>query len=138
MFTVCYYVTYSVRSSENYLLIYYGQAYKTHSKSDCRGAGLRGGILSFIGTYQAADILVQKEKTVGKELSFCHKLRFSNYFICATQSREPQIFQIRNSGILNSQSLKYQRFTPSCCRDIGIIKFEFVANTQFLMDETFN
>ena len=28
--------------------------------------------------------------------------------------------------------MKYQRFSPSCCKDIGIIKFEFVANTQFL------
>ena len=28
--------------------------------------------------------------------------------------------------------LKYQRFTLSGCRDIGIRKFEFVAKTQFL------
>ena len=29
-------------------------------------------------------------------------------------------------------SLKYQRFTTSGCRDIGITKIEFVAKTQFL------
>jgi len=28
--------------------------------------------------------------------------------------------------------LKYQRFTPSGCKGIGIRKFEFLANTQFL------
>ena len=33
---------------------------------------------------------------------------------------------------LNNLSLKYQRFTPSGCRDIDIRKFEFVAKTQFL------
>ena len=32
--------------------------------------------------------------------------------------------------MLNSQSLKYQRFTPPGCKDIGIRKFEFVAITQ--------
>ena len=29
-------------------------------------------------------------------------------------------------------SLKYQRFTPLVCIDIGIRKFEFVSKTQFL------
>jgi len=28
--------------------------------------------------------------------------------------------------------LKYQRFTPSGCKDIGIRKFEFVAKNPFL------
>ena len=32
----------------------------------------------------------------------------------------------------NNQSLKYQRFTPSGFRDIGIRKLGFVAKTQFL------
>ena len=32
----------------------------------------------------------------------------------------------------NNVSLKYQRPTPSGCKDIGIRKFEFVAKTQFL------
>ena len=27
--------------------------------------------------------------------------------------------------------MKYQRFTPSCCKDIGIIKFELVEKAQF-------
>ena len=33
---------------------------------------------------------------------------------------------------LSNASLKYQRFTPSGCRNIGIRQFEFVAKTQFL------
>ena len=37
-----------------------------------------------------------------------------------------------NSVSLNSQSLTFQRFTPPGCKDIGIIKAEFVAKTQFL------
>ena len=32
----------------------------------------------------------------------------------------------------SNPSLKYQRFTPSGCRDIGIRKFGIVAKTQFL------
>ena len=33
----------------------------------------------------------------------------------------------------NNLSLKYQKLTPLGCKDIGIIKFEFVAKTQFLL-----
>jgi len=32
----------------------------------------------------------------------------------------------------NSQSLKYQSFTPYGCEDIRIGKFEFAARAQFL------
>ena len=32
----------------------------------------------------------------------------------------------------NNNSLKYQRLTPSGCKDIAIWKSEFVAKTQFL------
>ena len=32
----------------------------------------------------------------------------------------------------NSLSMKYQKFTPSDCKDIEIRKFEFVAKTQLL------
>ena len=38
-----------------------------------------------------------------------------------------------NSVISNNLSLKYQRFTPSGCKDLGIGKFEFVAMAQFLL-----
>ena len=34
----------------------------------------------------------------------------------------------------NNISLKYQRFTPSGCKDIRIRKFKFVAKTQFLWE----
>ena len=33
----------------------------------------------------------------------------------------------------NDLSLKYQRLTPSGCKDKGIIKSDFVANTQYLL-----
>ena len=42
------------------------------------------------------------------------------------------IFQTLNYVRANSQSLKYQRFTPSYSTDIGVKKFEFVAKTHFL------
>ena len=37
-----------------------------------------------------------------------------------------------NSFKSNNLSLKYQRFAPSGCKDIGIRRFEFVAKTQVL------
>ena len=37
-----------------------------------------------------------------------------------------------NSVRINNLRLKYQRFAPSDCKDIGIRRFEFVAKTQFL------
>ena len=58
-------------------------------------------------------------KILLKELSFCHKLRFSNSHNLATCFPAPLIFQTFNSGRSNSLSLKYQRFTPSGCKDIG-------------------
>ena len=67
-----------------------------------------------------------------KELSFCHKLRFSNSYNLANRFPRPLIFQTINSGSPNSLSLKYQRFTPSGCKDIGVRKCKFVAKTQFL------
>ena len=67
-----------------------------------------------------------------KELSLCHKLKFSNPNIFATQCRRPYIFQTMNSVRLNNVSLKYQRPSPSGCKDIGIRKFEFAEKTQFL------
>ena len=45
----------------------------------------------------------------------------------------PLIFKIKNYDRSNSLSLKYQRFTPSGCKDIGIRKFEFVAKTHFIL-----
>jgi len=48
-----------------------------------------------------------------KELSLCHKLWFSNHYI------------------YKSQLLKYQTLKPPGCKDIGIIKFEFVPKPNF-------
>jgi len=36
----------------------------------------------------------------------------------------------------NNRSLKFQRFTPTGCRDMRIRKIEFVAKTQFLCSST--
>ena len=65
--------------------------------------------------------------SMGKELSLRHKLRFYNPYIFVAQCRRPLIFQTINSGRSNNQSLKYQRFTPTSCKDIGIRKFELVT-----------
>ena len=46
-----------------------------------------------------------------KELSFCHKLGFSNYNIVGTQCRRPLIFQTMNAIRSNNVCLKYQKFT---------------------------
>ena len=67
-----------------------------------------------------------------KELSFCHIIRFSNSYNLATHFPRPLIFQTINSGRSNSLNLKYQKFTPSVCKDIWVRKFKFVAKTQFL------
>jgi len=71
-------------------------------------------------------------KKCAKELSFCHKLIFSNSYNLATLFPRPLIFQTINSGRSNSLSLKYQRFTPTVCKDIGVRKCKLVAKTQFL------
>ena len=41
-----------------------------------------------------------------------------------------------NSYRSTNQSLKYQRFAPSGCKNIGIQRFEFVAKSQFLSQIT--
>ena len=71
-----------------------------------------------------------------KELSFCHNFWFSNPFIFATQCCRTFIFQTKYSVSLNNSSLKYQRFTPSFCKDIGIRIFKFVAKlNSFVMGD---
>ena len=71
-------------------------------------------------------------KISSKELSFCHKLKYSYPYILATQCRRSLIFQTFNSVKSKNLSLKYQRFIPTGCRDLEIRKFEVVAKTQFL------
>ena len=67
-----------------------------------------------------------------KELSFCHKLRFSNPGFFEPDVVDFLIFQTMNFVGSIRLSLKYQRFTPSDFEDIRIRKCEFVAKTQFL------
>ena len=65
-----------------------------------------------------------------KELSLCQKLRFSHPNIFATQwTLDISNF---NSVLSKNIKLKYQNFTASGFKDVGIIKFDFVARTQFL------
>ena len=71
-------------------------------------------------------------KWATKELSFCHRLWFSNFNISATQCSKPLIFQTMNAVRSYNVSLKNQRFTSSGYKDIRITKIEFVAKTQFL------
>ena len=70
-----------------------------------------------------------------EKMSFCHTLyNFSTLYQLATRCCRSLIFQTMNSARSNSLSLKYHRFTPSSCKDIGIRIFEFVAKTQFLSE----
>ena len=55
-----------------------------------------------------------------KEIEFLPRTLLSNFYIFGTGSCKPLIFQTINSVRLNSLSLKYQRFTPSGCKYIGI------------------
>ena len=64
--------------------------------------------------------------------SLPQQLWFANPYIFATQGRISKIFQTLNYVKINKLSLKYQRFTPSGCKDIKIKKFEFDAKNQFL------
>ena len=69
---------------------------------------------------------------ITKELSLCHKLWFSYPYIFATQCLRPHVFQNKYTVRSNNLSLKYQRFTPSGSKDMGIKKFKFVTKNQFL------
>ena len=67
-------------------------------------------------------ILNQNCNVVAKEMSHCHKLKFSNHYIFATQCRRPSIFQTLISVTINNLSLKFQKFKPTGCEDKGILK----------------
>ena len=79
-------------------------------------------------------VLTGRFQTTSKELSLCHKLWLSTLFIFATQWLRPYLFQTMNSDRWKNLSLKYQRFTPSGEKNMGIRKSEFVTKTQFLYD----
>ena len=83
-------------------------------------------------SYDRTNKQTDRQKEITKELSLCNKLWFSNPYIFSTQCSRPLIFQTMKYVRLNNPSLKYQRFTPTSSRDIGIGTFEFVAKTQIL------
>ena len=49
-----------------------------------------------------------------------------------------EIESLSNSDRPNDLNLKYQRFTPSGCRDKVIGNFEFVAKTKILLENLEN
>ena len=63
---------------------------------------------------------------------FYHKLCLANPYIFATRFCRPLVLQTMISVRSHNLSLKYQRFTFSCCKDIGLRTFEFVAKNKFL------
>ena len=65
-------------------------------------------------------------------MSLCHKHWFSNLYIFGTKCCRPSIFQTMNSVRSNILSLKYQRFTTSGSKDIGVWIFGFLAKSQLL------
>ena len=69
---------------------------------------------------------------LSKELSLCHKLKFSNPYIHGTWCCRLLIFQTKIIWCNRIYSLKYLRSMTLGCRDIGIRKSEFVSKTQFL------
>ena len=95
-------------------------------------------IASFSNSRRGWNILVVSNHlnlNISKKLSHCHKLRFSKTFISATKCRRQLIYQTMNFSRSNNLRLKYLRFSPSGCQDIGGIwntKFEFVEKTSFL------
>ena len=84
--------------------------------------------LGFIINIERAIIssCLNSDESAAKELSLCHKLLFSNHYIFGTKCRRPYIFQTMNSVKSNNLSLKYQMFTTSGSKDIGVYIFEFV------------
>ena len=79
--------------------------------------------------------LIDFEKFPGKELSLCHKLKFSNPYIYGTWCCRLLIFQTKIIWCNRIHSLKFLRSTTLGCRDIGIRKSEFVSKTQFICFE---
>ena len=66
---------------------------------------------------------MKKFSVLPKELSFGHKLKFSNPYFFETLWCKPLIFQTQAFWSVRIHSLKYQRSTTSGCTDIGIIIF---------------
>ena len=71
-------------------------------------------------------------KICKKELSFCHKLKFSNPHTFEIWRCKPLIFHTYIIWTDRSHSLQCQRSTILGSKDIGIRKSKFVAKTQFL------
>ena len=82
-------------------------------------------------------LILRTNMNVGKELSLCYKLKFSNPYIFTTGWRRSLIFQTYIIWSNRIHSLKYLRFTTVGCKDIRIRKYEFVTKTQFLYPVTY-
>jgi len=86
-------------------------------------------------TFGSKDIINRKSEFVAKTQFLCDLVaplwEKQRNWVFATNSDFltpiSLIFQTMNSVWSNCCSLKYHRFTPSNCKDIGIRTFEFVA-----------
>ena len=78
-------------------------------------------------------ILSQFDCRVLKELSLCHKLKFSNPYIYGTWCCRLLILQTKIIWSNRIHSLKYLWSTTLESKDIGFRKADFVAKTQFLL-----
>ena len=72
-----------------------------------------------------------------KGIEFLSQTLISYSYIFAFQCRRSWIFQTMNHFRSNNDSLKYQRLTPSGCKDIEIVESECVAKIHFLWNDTF-
>ena len=68
-----------------------------------------------------------------KEMSSCKKLWFSKLNIFEIRCSRTLICQTMNFVRWNSLSLKNQRFTPSGCKDIGILLLYFCSKNSVLL-----
>ena len=80
----------------------------------------------------AISIRIKKVSFTNKGIEFLSQTPNFNSYIFATMYHRLLIFQTINYVREDSLGLKYQRFTPTCCEDIRIRKFEFVTKTNFL------
>ena len=97
-------------------------------------------ISQFYGIFEAINTFLQNNKYLypnrQAEVNIFLKRNWvfaPNFDFLVPLSLQPNvgdlIFQNMNSVRSNNLRLKYQRFTPSGWKDIGIRKFEFVAKT---------
>ena len=79
--------------------------------------------------FQIILFLYSKEKT--KELSFCHKLKLSNLYLCNLMVYILYISSLKTIWSRGLHGIKYRRSTTSDCKDIVISTFR-VCDKKFI------